>query len=302
MNSNGYQSQLSVMQIIHTVPEMQDTARAWRAEGKKIGLVPTMGALHEGHLSLLDVIAPHCDILVTSIFVNPTQFGAGEDLSKYPRDMDGDIAKLEARGCHVVFAPDVNDIYPEDYHTYILVKSLDQKLCGAFRHGHFRGVATVVTKLFNITQCHVAVFGRKDYQQALILKRMALDLNMDVQILTAPIFREPDGLAMSSRNAYLSPEERRKAAVLNQSLELADRMVNEGETDCAIIQKAIVTHISEPGGTKIDYVSLVDPLTLEDKNTINGPVLAAVAVHIGPARLIDNRLLNSDQDDILEMM
>ncbi len=289
------------MQIIYTVPEMQDAARAWRTEGKKIGLVPTMGALHEGHLTLLDVIAPHCDILVTSIFVNPVQFGAGEDLNKYPRDMEGDIAKLSARGCQVVFAPDVDDIYPKDYHSYILVKGLDQKLCGAFRHGHFRGVATVVTKLFNITQCHIAVFGRKDYQQALILKRMALDLNMDVQILTAPIFREPDGLAMSSRNAYLSPEERRKAAVLNQSLELADRMVDDGETDCAIIQKAMINYINEPGGTKIDYVSLVDPITLEDKNTIDGTVLAAVAVHIGPARLIDNHLLNSDQDDILEM-
>ena len=290
------------MQLIHTVSEMQDRAKTWRAEGKKIGLVPTMGSLHEGHLSLLDVIAPHCDILVTSIFVNPAQFGAGEDLNKYPRDLDGDSKKLSARGCNVVFAPNENDIYPEDYLTYILVKGLDQKLCGAFRHGHFRGVATVVAKLFNITQCHVAVFGRKDYQQALILKRMTLDLNMDVQILIAPIVREPDGLAMSSRNAYLSSEERRKAAVINQSLELAERMVKEGETDCSTIQKAIITRISESGDTAIDYVSLVDPMTLEDKNTIDGPVLAAVAVHIGPARLIDNRLLNSDRDDILEMM
>jgi pantoate--beta-alanine ligase len=201
-----------------------------------------------------------------------------------------------------VFAPEAKDIYPNEYYTYILVKGLDQKLCGAFRHGHFRGVATVVAKLFNITRCHVAVFGRKDYQQALILKRMVLDMNMDVQILTAPIVREPDGLAMSSRNAYLSPEERRKAAVLNQSLELAERIVNEGETDCVTIQQAMIKHISEPGGTKIDFVSLVDPITLEDKTMVDGPVLAAVAVHIGPARLIDNRLLNSDRDDILDTM
>jgi pantoate--beta-alanine ligase len=209
---------------------------------------------------------------------------------------------LEARGCHVVFAPNTNDIYPEDYHTYILVKGLDQKLCGAFRHGHFRGVATIVAKLFNITRCHVAVFGRKDYQQALILKRMVLDLNMDVRILTAPIVREPDGLAMSSRNAYLPPEERAKATVLNQSLKLAEHMVNDGETDCDTIKQAMINCISEPRYTKIDYVSLVDPITLEDKTTVDSPVLAAVAVHVGPARLIDNRLLNSDRDDIFDTM
>jgi pantoate--beta-alanine ligase len=281
------------MQIIHTITEMQNLAKTWRAEGKRIGLVPTMGALHEGHLTLLDVIRPHCDMLVTSIFVNPTQFGPNEDFEKYPRDLQSDATKLSSRGCDIIFAPDTKQMYPEGYRTFINVEGLNQKLCGAFRPGHFRGVATIVAKLFHITQCHVAVFGQKDYQQALILKKMVTDLNLDVEMVIAPTVRESDGLAMSSRNAYLSTEERKQANVLFQALELANRMVQGGETNCRVIREAMISLITKRKDARIDYVSLVDPDTLEDIPEIQRPVLAALAIHIGSTRLIDNRILNS---------
>ena len=281
------------MEIITYITEMQDRAKTWRAEGKRIGLVPTMGALHEGHLKLLDVMRPHCDILVTSIFVNPTQFGLNEDFEKYPRDLESDADKLSSRGCDVIFTPDTKHIYPEGYRTYINVDGLDQKLCGAFRPGHFRGVATIVAKLFLITHCHVAVFGQKDYQQTVILKKMVTDLNLDVEILVAPTVRESDGLAMSSRNAYLSPEERMQARVLFQALELANRMVQEGERNCQVIQKAMISLISKQKDACIQYVSLVDLDTLEDVSEIQSPVLAVLAIYIGSTRLIDNRILTS---------
>ena len=280
------------MQIIKTVVDMQQTARMWIAEGKKIGLVPTMGALHEGHLSLLDVIRPHCDVLVTSIFVNPTQFGPNEDLDRYPRDLKGDVEKLSARGCDVVFAPDINQMYPEGYKTFITVEEYDRKLCGTSRPGHFRGVATIVAKLFNITKCHVAVFGQKDYQQAVILKKMVQDLDMDVEVIVAPIIRESDGIAMSSRNAYLSQKERDQATVLNQALNTAEQQVKNGSTRSADIRKTMVDLVQRQNGAIVDYVSIVDPETLEDVEIIDGPVVAALAVKIGKARLIDNRILN----------
>jgi len=281
------------MEIITSISEMQNLAKNWCAAGKRIGLVPTMGALHEGHLTLLDVIRPHCDILVASIFVNPTQFGHNEDFEKYPRDLKSDADKLSSRGCDVIFAPNTKQMYPEGYRTYINVDGLDQKLCGVFRPGHFKGVATIVAKLFLITRCQVAVFGQKDYQQALILKKMVTDLNLDMEMLIAPTVREPDGLAMSSRNAYLSPEERQQAGVLYQALELANRMVQDGETKCHIIQETMISLINEQKNARIDYVSLVDPESLEDISEIHGHVLAALAIHIGSTRLIDNRILNS---------
>jgi pantoate--beta-alanine ligase len=280
------------MQIIHSIEEMQQTANRWRTEGKRIGLVPTMGALHEGHLSLLDVIRSRCDILITSIFVNPTQFGPNEDFNRYPRDLEGDSKMLALRGCDIVFVPDGRRMYPKGYRTFIHVEGLDEKLCGAFRPGHFRGVVTIVEKLFLITQCHVAVFGQKDYQQALILKRMVKDLNLDVEMLVAPIVRESDGLAMSSRNAYLSPDKRLHARVLYQALELANRLVQDGQTDCRIIQDAMNTLISQQKDARIDYVALVDPETLENVSEIRDSVMVALAVWVGATRLIDNRLLS----------
>jgi pantoate--beta-alanine ligase len=281
------------MQIIKTTSEMQESARKWRADGKIIGLVPTMGALHEGHLSLLDIIKPHCDVLITSIFINPTQFGPKEDLENYPRDLEGDIRKLSGRGCDVVFAPDVEQMYPPGYLTFINVKELDQHLCGASRPGHFRGVATVVAKLFHITRCQVAVFGQKDYQQAVILKRMVEDLNMDVTILVAPIIRERDGIAMSSRNQYLSPDERQQATALNRALDIAEKVVRDGETNAAVIRDAMVKLIREQPAAHIDYVAIVHPDTLEDVSEIGDAAVAAVAVKFGAARLIDNRILHS---------
>ncbi|KPL05992.1 pantoate--beta-alanine ligase [bacterium SM23_57] len=280
------------MQIIETVTGMQRSARTWIAEGKKIGLVPTMGALHEGHLSLLDIIRPHCDVLVTSIFINPTQFSPNEDLDRYPRDLEGDIERLAVRGCDVVFAPDVDQMYPDGYKTFITVEEYDRKLCGASRPGHFRGVVTIVAKLFLITKCHMAVFGQKDYQQAMILKKMVKDLNMDVEVMVAPIVREADGIAMSSRNAYLSPEERKQALVLSQALNVAEQQVKNGITRAADIREAMVNLVQRQNGAVIDYVSIVDPETLENVKIISGPVVAALAVKIGEARLIDNRILN----------
>ena len=273
---------------------MQRLAYTWRNQGKRIGLVPTMGALHQGHLSLLDTIKPHCDVLIVSIFVNPTQFGPNEDLDSYPRDMDGDVAKLSKRGCEYIFAPDRMQMYPEGYRTYISVEGMDRKLCGATRPGHFRGVATIVAKLFHITRCHVAIFGLKDYQQSVILKKMVADLNMSVEILLAPIIRESDGLAMSSRNAYLTPALRKQAVVLNQALTLAEKEVNGGIMGAAVIRNAMVAMIQEQPDAVIDYVSIVDPETLEDIAEVRGKAVAAVAVNFGRARLIDNRILHTD--------
>jgi pantoate--beta-alanine ligase len=281
------------MQIITTTAEMQRLAGTWRDQGKRIGLVPTMGALHEGHLSLLDAIKPHCDVLIASVFVNPAQFGPNEDLESYPRDLEGDIAKLSKRGCDIVFAPDRKQMYPEGYRTYISVEGMERRLCGATRPGHFRGVATIVAKLFHITKCHIAVFGQKDYQQSVILKKMVADLDMDIEILVAPIIRESDGLAMSSRNAYLTPALRKQAVVLNQALALAEKEVNNGITVVAIIRNAMTALIRKQPDAVIDYVSIVDPATLEDLEKIRGSAVAAVAVKFGTARLIDNRILHA---------
>jgi len=270
---------------------MQQMVRQWQADGKRIGLVPTMGALHEGHLSLLDIIRPHCDVLITSIFVNPAQFGPTEDLNQYPRDLEGDIAKLSARRSDIIFAPDTLQMYPEGYRTFVTVENLERKLCGATRPGHFRGVATVVAKLFHITKCQVAAFGQKDYQQSVILKKMVDDLNLDAEILVAPIIREPDGLAMSSRNAYLTSFEREQAVVLNQALKMAGYLVSRRTLDVQKIREAMISLIREQPNAVIDYVSVVDPDTLEDVREVSGTVVAAVAVKFGRARLIDNRIL-----------
>ncbi len=279
------------MQIIKEIKEMQSVADSLRREGKTIGFVPTMGFLHEAHLSLMRIARPKCDALVVSIFVNPTQFGPNEDFDKYPRDFAQDEIFCQQENVDIIFCPDKNCIYDEPYYTYINVEKFSETMCGLSRPGHFRGVATVVCKLFNIVKPHLAVFGEKDYQQAVIIKQMTKDLNFDIEILTGPIVREPDGLAMSSRNKYLSPEERQKALVLHKSLQLAERLVKEGKNDSDFIHSEIQNLIEQAEGAVIDYIAIVDSKTLEPLKEVQDNTLIALAVKIGQTRLIDNTVI-----------
>lgn len=281
------------METLRTVAETQARCLAWRAEGRRVALVPTMGYLHEGHLSLVRLARERADRVVVSIFVNPTQFGPNEDLARYPRDEDGDLAKLAAEGVALSFCPSVAEMYPPGAQTFVTVDRLPQHLCGLSRPTHFRGVTTVVAKLFGICLPHVAVFGEKDYQQLLVIRRMTADLNLPVEIVGGPIVREPDGLAMSSRNAYLTADERRRAPVLNATLEWAAGAVREGARDVAALRAEMTRRIEAAGG-RVDYVSVVDEETLDDPaegTPIRGPVRAALAVFFGRTRLIDNRRL-----------
>lgn len=250
-----------------------------------------MGYLHKGHVSLIERCRGLCDDLVVSIFVNPSQFGPNEDLSSYPRDFERDLGLCEQAGADVVFAPNANSLYPEGYETYVALKNLPNHLCGISRPVHFRGVATVVTKLFNIVKPHVAVFGEKDYQQLLLIRRMARDLNFDVRIVGGPIVREPDGLAMSSRNSYLATGQRKSALSLCKALEKAKELVKDGVVDAETIRNEASGLILSHEGTAIDYVALVDPDTLENVVSLNKPTLMALAVKIGKTRLIDNMIL-----------
>ncbi len=278
------------MQVIETVATMQEQAKQWRREGRSIGFVPTMGALHEGHLSLVREARKHHDRVVVSIFVNPLQFGPNEDFNRYPRTFEEDKRLLTAEGVDVIFFPSVQDLYPQGFQTYVELEHLPQHLCGLSRPGHFRGVATVVTKLFNIVMPHEAYFGKKDYQQFRIIERMVDDLNMDLKVTPMPIVRESDGLAMSSRNRYLSPDERRKALILFRSLELASQRIQEGERDAVRLTEELKDFIQrEVSEARIDYVAFVDAKTLEDLKVLSGHVLLALAVFIGNTRLIDNR-------------
>ncbi len=281
----------ALMELVERVREMQERANGLRSAGKSIALVPTMGFLHEGHLELMRVGGRLADALVISIFVNPAQFGPSEDFEKYPRDTEGDLRKAREVGVDIVFMPPAGEIYPEDFQTEVRVKSLTRSLCGASRPGHFDGVATVVAKLFHIAKPHVAVFGQKDYQQLAVISRMVMDLNMDIRIVGAPTVREPDGIAMSSRNNYLSPEERTSALCLKESLDLAESMLKKGETSAAAVRKAVEALIRSRESTEIDYVSLCDPVTLEYTDTLGEETLLALAVRIGKTRLIDNRVL-----------
>ncbi len=279
------------MEIIRTVQEMQRYSENRRIQKKRIGLVPTMGFLHQGHLSLVRMAKDRSDVVVMSIFVNPTQFGPDEDLTNYPRSFEEDCQAAGTEGVDVVFAPDADEIYPKGFQTYISLKDLPAHLCGLSRPIHFRGVATVVAKLFNCVRPHVAVFGQKDYQQLLVIRRMALDLDFDTEIIGAPIVREPDGLAMSSRNVYLTPSQRKSARALNQALERARALVQSGVTDSEqVIQEAAEFILSHPE-TDIDYIAITDPVTLDDMTTIDRPALIALAVRVGKARLIDNRMI-----------
>lgn len=276
------------MKVVKHVAEMSALARQWKDEGKRIGFVPTMGYLHEGHLSLVRESKKRVDVTVVSIFVNPIQFGPQEDFQKYLRDLEKDSAYLEKGGVDCLFYPDAAEVYPPGYRSYVEVHGLQDRLCGKSRPGHFRGVATVVLKLFNIVRPDLAFFGAKDAQQVLIIRRMAADLDLDVEVVTCPIVREPDGLALSSRNAYLSPEERKAARVLSISLRWAERAIAAGEKDGAKVAAGIRSVLEAEPLARVDYVEAVDPSDLEPVAELHGEVLIAIAVFVGATRLIDN--------------
>jgi pantoate--beta-alanine ligase len=284
------------MVTIERVKEMQCWSEAEERHGRKIAFVPTMGFLHEGHLSLVRDGKKRADRLVVSIFVNPAQFTAQEDLSAYPRNLVRDREMLEDIGADVLFLPSVQEMYPFGYQTFVEVENLSAPLCGAFRPGHFRGVATVVAKLFNIVQPHVAVFGCKDYQQLQIIRRMVRDLNLRVEIVGHPIVREPDGLAMSSRNAYLTPAERRAALCLWHSLRAAECLVKAGERQAAVVLERVRREISAEPLARLEYVQLCDAATLSPLTEVHNGALLALAVWIGRARLIDNVRLFLDDE------
>ncbi len=277
------------MVIATTIEEVRAQVRAWKQEGLTVGLVPTMGYLHEGHASLVDKAVSMCDRVVASDFVNPTQFGPNEDLEAYPRDFDRDCALLEEHGCAMVFHPEVSEMYAEDAATYVeILSDMPKQLCGKTRPIHFRGVCTVVSKLFNIVTPDKAFFGQKDAQQLAIIRRMVRDMSYGIEIVGCPIVREEDGLAKSSRNTYLSPEERQAALILSKSIFLGQKMVEEGETDANKIVAAMTANIQTEPLARIDYVSAVDGVTMMPVDQIQGTVLVAMAVYIGKTRLIDN--------------
>jgi pantoate--beta-alanine ligase len=279
------------MQIITRITEMQNLAEKFRQEKKIIGLVPTMGYLHEGHLSLVRLARKNADLLVVSIFVNPTQFAEGEDLDKYPRDFERDKLLCEKEKVDVIFYPDSGEMYSGNYLTYVEVEKLSQTMCGITRPAHFRGVTTVVCKLFHAVKPHLAVFGQKDFQQAAIIKHMVKDLNFDIQIITAPIIREEDGLALSSRNKYLNAGERENATVLFKSLQLAKKMVKQGIKNPELVKNHMETFFHQTENASLDYIAIVDRENLSPVSEIQNDTLIAVAVYIGSTRLIDNLLI-----------
>lgn len=284
------------MQLLRTIPEVRRWVKERREQKQTIGFVPTMGYLHEGHLALARRARDCCATVIMSIFVNPTQFGPQEDFDRYPRDLERDLKLAAEVGVDAVFAPEVAEMYPAGYATYVEVEGLSEVLCGASRPGHFRGVATVVTKLFNIVQPDRAFFGQKDYQQAIIIQRMVQDLNIPVEIITVPTVREPDGLALSSRNKYLQAEERRQALCLYRALKLGEKMILSGERRVEAVRQAMVREILSQPLARIDYVSLNDAETLKPLERIKGKVLLAVAVWIGKTRLIDNLVVEVPEE------
>ena len=276
------------MQIAYTIKEVREQVKAWKKEGLTVGLVPTMGYLHEGHASLIKKAVEDNDRVVTSIFVNPTQFAPTEDLESYPRDLEKDSRLCESLGVNLIFHPEPEEMYAPDFCTWVDMDVLSKTLCGKSRPIHFRGVCTVVSKLFNIVTPDRAYFGQKDAQQLAIIRRMVRDLNMDIEIVGCPIVREEDGLAKSSRNTYLNEEERKAALVLSQSIFLGQKMVREGGTDAAKIKAAMTEKIQSEPLARIDYVEIVDGLSMQPVDTVKSPTLAAIAVYIGKTRLIDN--------------
>ena len=281
------------MNVFASVQGMQQCALGQKKAGHRIGLIPTMGFLHEGHLSLVALARKRTDWVVLSIFVNPIQFMPGEDFLQYPRNFERDEALCEQAGVDLVFYPDQKEMYSTDHSVFVEETSLSSGICGASRPGHFKGVTTVVAKLFNIVMPDVAVFGQKDAQQCRVIQRMVRDLNINVEIVVGPIVREPDGLAMSSRNRYLSPSGRKKALCLRHSLDLAEKMVQAGERTVSVIQEAVWATLSSEPEANIDYVAFLDHETLTPVLLIQRPVLLALAVRIGATRLIDNTVLYS---------
>jgi pantoate--beta-alanine ligase len=280
------------MRVRTTVEAMRAAARVARLGGLRVGLVPTMGALHEGHLSLVRAAKSQCEAVVVSIFVNPLQFGPNEDLAKYPRTFERDCELLRKEDVDSVFAPAVGEIYAEKATTYVTVEGLSEKLCGRSRPGHFRGVTTVVAKLFNIVQPHLAFFGQKDAAQVAIIRRMARDLDVGIEIIACPIVREPDGLAMSSRNEYLSLEERKFAVALYRALQELRKKLGDGERNTARLIASGKKILMQQPEVQLDYLEIVDPDTLDAVEEVKHPALAAVAAFVGKTRLIDNVLLS----------
>jgi len=282
--------------IVHEIAELKAAVQSARAAGRRIGVVPTMGALHEGHLSLVDAARQDCDFIVATIFVNPTQFGPGEDFSKYPRTLAKDVELLTPRGVDLVFAPEASAIYGPEHVTKVILSGPALSLEGDFRPTHFEGVATIVLKLFNLVQPDRAYFGRKDFQQAMVVQRMVADLDVPVEVIVCPTVREADGLAMSSRNVYLSAEERRRALSLSQALSLAKRLIAGGELDVATILKRM-RDVLTVADAEIDYVAICSARTLAPLTQVDGPAVALIAARIGKTRLIDNELLNAKPSD-----
>jgi pantoate--beta-alanine ligase len=279
------------IQIVRTVAETRVVLRELRAHGRTVGLVPTMGALHEGHLSLVRTARATSDAVVVSIFVNPTQFGPSEDFAKYPRTFEADVAALEREGVDLVFAPTAEEMYPAGATAFVEVAGVSGRLDGASRPGHFRGVATVVAKLFNIIEPDKAFFGQKDAAQVAVLRKMVRDLNFGLELVVCPIVREPDGLAMSSRNQYLSPEEHRRALVLSRALREVERLAAAGVTESSKLIAATEAVLAEEPEVRVDYCRVVSADTLEDVSDVSGGALVAIAAFVGTTRLIDNTLI-----------
>ncbi|EYE88848.1 pantoate--beta-alanine ligase [Fervidicella metallireducens AeB] len=279
------------MKIIKSIAQMKDEIKEIKSKNLTIGFVPTMGYLHDGHKSLIERARIENDVVVVSVFVNPTQFGPNEDFEKYPRDEKRDADTCADSGCDILFMPETSDMYQGNYSTFVEVFGLTDRLCGASRPGHFRGVCTVVTKLFNIVKADRAYFGQKDAQQLAVIRRMVIDLNMDIEVVGCPIVRENDGLALSSRNTYLSDNERKQAVVLYQSLQRAKELISEGEYEVNTIKNEMFRIIKTSESAKVDYIEIVDNINLKPVERIKGEILIALAVKIGNTRLIDNMVV-----------
>jgi pantoate--beta-alanine ligase len=284
------------VETIRTITWMKEKARQARAENHIVGLIPTMGALHEGHASLVHRARRECSKVFASIFVNPTQFGPNEDFAKYPRNLDADLEKLVQLGVDAVFVPEPAEMYPPNFCTYVTVEGLSDRLEGRTRPGHFRGVTTVVLKLFEIVQPHFAYFGRKDAQQVRVIQQMVRDLNLNTEIVVCPITREPDGLALSSRNAYLKPDERRAATVLHRALDAAQKQIGAGRRDALHCQTVLHEVLGSEDSVKVDYAEIVDADNFERVARISRPTYVLLAVFVGKTRLIDNMLIEPSAD------
>lgn len=276
------------IKVIRSIDEMMTYSGELKSRGRRIGLVPTMGYLHKGHLSLMEALDGKCDVKAASIFVNPIQFAPGEDFQKYPRDEEADLAKLKESGCELVFSPSNEEMYPDDFSTYVEENVLSKGLCGKYRPSHFRGVVTVVLRLFNITRCDAAAFGLKDYQQAMVIKRMVRDLNVPVELVFGKTVRESDGVAMSSRNAYLSQSEREQARVIPEALKWAQGQALAGRKNTAELRQDMLGIISRSQDAQVQYIEFIKPDSFQRVEQIKGKAQVAVAVYIGKTRLIDN--------------